>query len=197
MQKIYRDGKRGDFVRYICFDVETPNRGNNRMSAIGVCIVEDGAIVKEYYSLVNPEQHFDIFNIALTHITPDMAAEAPTFGELWSTLEPMLKSGLLVAHNAQFDMSVLSKCMRDYDIPCGEMTNYACTCRIGKRLLPRLENHRLDTMCYELDIPLDHHNALSDARACAEILIYYIESGANIADFVRPYSLKDAKTLKK
>lgn len=184
-------------MRYVCFDVETPNMKNDRMSAIGICIVEDGKIVNEYYSLVNPEQHFDPFNIALTHITPAMAAEAPAFGELWNTLGPVMGSGLLVAHNAQFDMSVLSKCMRDYGIPCDGTTNYACTCRMGKRLLPKLENHRLDTMCRELNIPLDHHNALSDARACAQILIHYIEQGANISDHVRPYSLREAKTLKK
>lgn len=183
-------------MKYVCFDVETPNLKNDRMSAIGVCVVEDGVIVSEFYSLVNPEEHFDTFNIALTHITPDMAAEAPTFGQLWSTLEPIFKSGLLVAHNAQFDMSVLSKCLRDYDIPCSGVTKYACTCRMGKRLLPDIENHRLDTICSELDISLDHHNALSDARACAKILIHYIEQGADISGFIRPYSLKESKTLK-
>ena len=48
--------------RFIVFDVETPNRYNNRMSAIGIAVVEDGVIVNEYYSLVDPEQPFDYFN---------------------------------------------------------------------------------------------------------------------------------------
>jgi DNA polymerase-3 subunit epsilon len=40
---------------YIVFDVETPNRYNNRMSAIGICVVDGTQIVKEYFSLVTPE----------------------------------------------------------------------------------------------------------------------------------------------
>ncbi len=184
-------------MRYICFDVETPNHFNNRMSAIGIYAVENGEVCDGFYSLVNPEQGFDAFNVALTGITPEMAASAPTFGELWPTLSPILKSGLLVAHNAQFDMSVLSKCLRDYGIPHSGLTSYACTCRMGKKLLPGLENHRLDTICRALFIDLDHHNAGSDARACAEILLHYIKNGAIVEDFVRCYDLDGIHTVKK
>ena len=83
-------------MRYICFDVETPNRMNDRMSAIGISVVENGAVTEEFYSLVNPEQRFDDFNVRLTGITPEMASSAPTFGELWPKLSPIMKSGLLV-----------------------------------------------------------------------------------------------------
>ena len=41
--------------RYIAFDVETPNCANDRMSAIGITVIEDGVIVDDFYSLVNPE----------------------------------------------------------------------------------------------------------------------------------------------
>ena len=74
--------------RYIAFDVETPNRNSDRMSAIGLTVVEDGAVLQSYYTLVNPEVPFDPFHIRLTGITPAMAAEAPTFSELWPSLAP-------------------------------------------------------------------------------------------------------------
>ena len=38
-------------ARFIVFDVETPNRKNNRISAIGITVVEEGKISKEFYSL--------------------------------------------------------------------------------------------------------------------------------------------------
>lgn len=183
-------------MRFICFDVETPNRKNERMSSIGIVAVENGAIIKQFYSLVNPEQYFDSFNIALTHITPQAASEAPNFRQLWGTIGPILNSGLLVAHNAQFDMSVLSKCLSAYNIPAA-WSRYLCTCRMGKKLMPYAENHKLDTICRELGIPLDHHNALSDAKACAEILIYYLDRGVDFEEFVRSYDLRHAKTLKR
>src|SRR5699024_2688789 len=75
--------------RYIAFDVETPNRNSDRMSAIGLTVVEDGAVLQSYYTLVNPEVPFDPFHIRLTGITPAMAAEAPTFSELWPSLAPL------------------------------------------------------------------------------------------------------------
>ena len=113
--------------RYIVFDVETPNSANDRMSAIGVTVVENGMIVDELSTLVNPETWFHAFNIRLTGITPSMAADAPTFGELWPVLEPLFSSGLLVAHNAPFDMSVLAKCLRAYCIDWRDTVWYACT----------------------------------------------------------------------
>ena len=97
---------------FVVFDVETPNASNSRMSAIGLTVVEDGRIVDELFTLVNPETYFHPFNIALTGITPEMAERAPTFDQLWETIGPMMSSGLLVAHNAPFDMSVLAKCLR-------------------------------------------------------------------------------------
>ena len=65
--------------RYVAFDVETPNAQNRRMSAIGVCVIEQGQIVQELDTLVDPETHFDPFNVALTGITPEMERGQPTF----------------------------------------------------------------------------------------------------------------------
>ncbi len=65
--------------RYIAFDVETPNRYNNRMSAIGISVVENGTITEEFFSYVNPETYFDFFNIQLTGIDKDTVADAPSF----------------------------------------------------------------------------------------------------------------------
>ena len=93
--------------RYVAFDVETPNRYCNRMSAIGISVIENGAVSDEFYSLVNPETYFDYFNTQLTGIDEDTVSSAPIFPELWGKIEPIMSSGILVAHNAVFDLSVL------------------------------------------------------------------------------------------
>lgn len=62
---------------------------------------------KEYFSLVDPEQSFDWFNTRLTGICEESIAGAPTFPQLWKQIEPLMSSGILVAHNASFDMCVL------------------------------------------------------------------------------------------
>lgn len=182
--------------RYIAFDVETPNHANDRMSAIGITVVEDGGIVNEFSTLVNPECRFDYFNIQLTGITPKMAAEAPNFPKLWPTIEPLLSSGLLIAHNAPFDMGVLSKCLRTYGIHWRSSIDYACTCQMGRRCYPELPNHKLNTLCDYLGIELNHHQAGSDSRACGELLINYISSGVDVRKFRRSYDLLQARTQK-
>ena len=182
--------------RFIAFDVETPNRFNNRMSAIGITVIEDGIITEEIYSLVNPEQHFDSFNVMLTGITPEMVADKPNFFDLWQDIEPVMSSGILVAHNAPFDMSVLASCLKAYGIAWKNEVCYACTCRMARKLLPDLENHKLNTMCRHYGISLDHHLASSDSRACAELILKYLDMGADVDSFLRIYNTQEKKTLR-
>ena len=174
--------------RFVAFDVETPNRMSNRMSAIGITVIEDSAITESFYSLVNPETHFDYFNIRLTGINERAVASAPTFPELWQRIEPLMSSGLLVAHNAVFDMSVLRSCLQSYGIAWKPSAEYLCTVQIGRRVLPDMK-HNLNVMCNHYGIALDHHQADSDAHACAEILLRYMESGVDISSYIKKYNL--------
>lgn len=173
--------------RYTAFDVETPNYRNDRMSALGIAVVEGGRIVYEKEYLINPETYFDRFNIGLTGITPELVRGERTFGELWPEIEPLFDIGVLAAHNAPFDMGVLYKCLRAYGINWRPCAPYVCTCRMGRRALPELPDHKLNTMCRCLGINLDHHHAGSDSRACAELLLRYMAMGVNVESFVRTY----------
>lgn len=172
--------------RYIAFDVETPNRFNNRMSAIGITIIEDGMISRKLYSLINPETSFDYFNIQLTGISEEMVQDKPSFPQIWNKIEPIMSSGILVAHNAPFDMCVLKCCLQDYGIAWKKSAPYLCTVQIGRRVLPKI-SHKLNSMCDYYGIELDHHHAGSDSLACAKILLKYIESGADVTRFIKTY----------
>ena len=175
-------------TRFIVFDVETPNRYNNRMSAIGISVVESGKIVYSYFSYVNPETFFDNFNTMLTGIDERTVASAPTFPKLWKNIEPLFSSGILVAHNAPFDLSVLKKCLTDYGIAWKASADYCCTVQIGRRLLPGMQ-YKLNVLCDHYGIPLNHHQADSDSRAAAEILLRYMGTGARIEDYVKQYRM--------
>jgi len=174
--------------RFVVFDVETPNRMNDRISTIGITVIEDGAIVEDFYSLVDPETSFDYFNSVLTGISEETVRGAPTFPELWERIEPIMSSGLLVAHNAVFDTCVLKKCLKGYDIEWKPYVRYICTVKMGQKLLPGM-SHKLNVLCDHYGIALDHHNAASDSRACAQILLRYIESGADVKQYIRTCSL--------
>ena len=158
--------------RYVAFDVETPNSRNDRMSAIGVTVIEDGEIAE---AAVETE---------------------PTFPEIWEKLEPVFSNAVLVAHNATFDLGVLAKCLHAYGIPWQTRVKYACTVRMSRQMHPETENHRLNTMCDCLGIELDHHHAGSDSHACGEILRRYLDEGIEINRFIRTYDLQSGRTLR-
>ena len=184
---LYPAGERA-MSQFTVFDVETPNRMNSRMSAIGITIIEDRQIEEEFYTLVNPETHFDPFNTMLTGISEESVRNAPSFPEVWEKIEPYMSGGLLVAHNAQFDMGVLKKCLLAYEIEWKPCAHYICTVQMGRRLLPGI-SHKLNDLCDYYGIALDHHKADSDSRACAQILLRYLQSGADIRPFIRTCSL--------
>ena len=180
---------------YIVFDVETPNAANDRISAIGVTVVSGGRITESFATLVDPEAPFDPFNIALTGITPAAVLGKPNFPALWARLAGLFSSGVLVAHNAPFDLGVLAKCLRDYGIAWKQEAAYLCTCQMGRTCLPDAPNHKLNTLCALLHIPLDHHDAGSDSRACAALLQHYLARGWDPARYLRRYDVTARRTL--
>lgn len=105
------------------------------------------------------------FNIQLTGIAPEMVVDKPTFPELWGKIQSIMGSGLLIVHNAPFDMGVLAQCLNDYNIEWQPFTYYACTCVMGRACYPNLKDHKLNTLCEYLQLDPDHQNAASDSRA--------------------------------
>jgi len=154
---------------FVAIDFETANNARDSACAIGLVRVERGRIVGDAYRLIRPPTPQFLY----THIHgirwPDVALE-PYFGTVWRDLQPILAGATrLVAHNASFDRGVLRACCARYRLPEPE-TPFECTLRLARRTwtLPRFD---LETVCRALHIELDHHHALSDARACASILL--------------------------
>ena len=183
-------------MRTVAFDVETPNMRNDTICSIGVSVFEDGRLTDAGHYLVDPETDFDAVNVAIHGIRPEDVAQAPTFPELWPLIGPVLHSGVAVAHNAAFDLGVLRKLFLRYDMEERPLT-YVCTCRMTRKLLPSLPDHRLPTLCRAYGISLDHHDAGSDSRACGEILQRLLAQGAPLEPFLRQYRFgPDGGTVK-
>ena len=172
--------------RIIAFDVETPNHFNNSICSIGIAIVENGRIIENQHYLVDPEADFDYQNIMIHGIYPEDVSGAPTFPQLWNILGPVMRSGILCAHNAVFDLCVLRKLFARYDIVEPNMP-YVCTYRMSQKLLKNLPNHKLNTLSDFFGIYLDHHDAGSDSVACATVLCRLLEAGFPLAPHLREY----------
>ncbi|AJS57615.1 3'-5' exonuclease [Paenibacillus sp. IHBB 10380] len=159
---------------FVAIDFETANANRSSACALGLVEVQGGIITSEQVWLIDPEQHFDYRNIQIHGITESMVSGMPTFHELWPTIEPLLQGKQIVAHNASFDMSVLRYCL-DKSLIDYPTFQYFCTYLLSKKMLQGMPSYKLNVIAEYYDIPLNHHDALDDARASATILLKLLE----------------------
>ncbi|MBW9212243.1 MULTISPECIES: 3'-5' exonuclease [Terrabacteria group] len=159
-------------TRVIAVDVETANSNHKSMCAIGLSVLEDGVLEETFYSLIKPAKnanHFEYFNMKVHGIHPKDVQDAPTLPEVYPKIKDLLESGIVVAHNALFDMSVIRDCCLNTGCPLPKVV-YFDSVPLSKRAFPLLVNHKLNTVAQYLDVPLNHHHAGSDAYACLAIV---------------------------
>lgn len=173
---------------YIVLDLETPNRYANGACSIGIVIVEDGQVVDEKYSLINPETHFDKFNIAFTGIGPDDVADAPTFPEYYEEIKDLLSDNIIVGQNITFDLSVISKTLTRYNMPIPTF-NYFCTLNSAKRNLNLPSNSLSYIVANVLETTYNAHNAMADAQMTNE-LFNYLTDYENPRSYIQCYSYR-------
>lgn len=158
-------------MEFLAIDFETANEKRNSPCALGIAVVKDFEVTEKHTWLIRPpELRFNGINTSIHGITAKDVAKEPTFDKLWKEIKPLFAKPLLVAHNAPFDLSVLRATLDFYSIPYPRL-NYGCSIIYAKQVWPRLPDHRLDTLSRHLKIDLDHHEAGSDALACAIISI--------------------------
>lgn len=147
---------------FTAIDFETAQGYRWSICQVGLVRVEYGKITNEINLLVQPPNNYYWNRFIDIHgITPVDTANAPTFDKVWHKIEPFIKEQTVVAHNGlSFDFPVLQTTLEYYgmSVPLYEKR---CTYRIFKENLASLCNNYL--------IPLNHHDALSDARACAKL----------------------------
>lgn len=158
----------------ICaIDFETANASMLSACSIGVSVIEDGVLSEWWSTLICPPEtanEFSVYNMMIHGITPDMVKDAPDFPEVFERLKESMKDAVLCAHNAAFDMKVLRSLCEYYCIEIPE-NEYFCTVRLSRSVLPFLQRHRLNDVSEYFGIELNHHDAASDARACALIVL--------------------------
>ena len=111
------------------------------------------------------------FTFSYIHgITWEMVETEPVFAEVWPKLAPMLDgAAFLAAHNAPFDRRVLSACCTAHGLAAPALP-FVCTVQLARRQWA-MRPANLPAVCRRLGIGLLHHNAASDAEACARIVI--------------------------
>lgn len=160
---------------FVAIDFETAAYSRTSACAVGLVHVKNRRVLAEETLLIRPPRKQ--FNFTHIHgLTWDDVKNEPTFGELWSVIHEFIGLGdFLVAHNAPFDRGVLNRCCEQYGIVVPDMP-FLCTVQLARSLWD-IYPTKLPNVCDFLGISLQHHDAASDSRACAKIIIAAEEGG--------------------
>ena len=152
---------------FTAIDFETAHPKRWSICQVGIVRVEDGIIKEQLSMLVQPPDNFYWNNFIDIHgISPEHTCNAPTFDEVWDRFKHYIENETVVAHNGfSFDFPCLSQALTFYNLEVPSYTG-ACTYKIY--------NDNLASLCKLHRIPLNHHDALSDARACAELYLRHL-----------------------
>lgn len=153
---------------FTAIDFETASGYRNSICQIGLVRVENGIITKEVNLFVQPPNNYYWSRFTDIHgIAAKDTVNAPTFAQVWQQILPYIKNQNVIAHNGfGFDFPVLNKTLLHYSLLIPDYNKF-CTYKIYRSNLANL--------CQEFNIPLNHHDALSDARACAELWLKYLK----------------------
>jgi len=162
-------------MNFAAIDFETATGSRNSACAVAIITVNNGHIVDDYYQLIQPPgNEYWHRNIAVHNIHPSDTANAPTFAEIYSEIRNRLQGQVVVAHNESFDRSVLRNTMEHHRLDYEELAlaqRWECTLKLYKAKGFKPAN--LAACCSHLNIELNHHEALSDALACAKLFLHH------------------------
>jgi len=155
----------------IVFDLETTglDAHADRIIEIGAIKLNAMGVVDQFSSLVTTDIELTDDIIKLTGISPDMLVGQPTINQVLPEFLAFIEGSVLVAHNAEFDMSMLkAACSRqgiDLEWPC------FCTLKMARQLLPDLENKKLDTLAAHYGLSFEaRHRAIGDIKVTVGVL---------------------------
>jgi len=162
---------------YVVFDLETTGFSVNyeRIIQISATKIQNGIVVGEFTEFVNPEKQIHPTVVQLTGITNNDVDNAKSRFEVLYSFKKFIQGCILVAHNAEFDISHLYKNFEDLGIDF-EPYPVIDTLMLAKALYPDHKSYGLSSLTKLLGVKLDnHHRADADATATAEIFLHMLE----------------------
>jgi DNA polymerase-3 subunit epsilon len=150
---------------------------------LSVVVAEKGRIVARETSLIKPPRRDFVFTY-LHGISWSDVASKPMFGPVWKELGKLIGGvDFIAAHNASFDRSVLHACCEAAAMEPPDV-NFLCTMRLARRQWNVFPT-KLSDVCRHFKIPLKHHDAESDALACARIVLQSGAAGVPTSAFLK------------
>lgn len=161
-------------LNFTAIDFETANSSSASACSVGLVKVRDGRVVDRVGWLIQPPAGHDAFlewNIKIHGISPADVVGAVTWAEQLPDLVAFADGDHLVAHNAGFDLGVISTASTVSGLVVPDF-RYVCSLQVARRTY-HLDSYRLPVAAMAAGFEdFAHHDALADAEACAAIMIH-------------------------
>lgn len=169
-------------ANYIVIDVETTgnNPRDNRIMDIAAVNVNNGQIIADFSSLINPHQFIPYFITQMTGITNEAVFYAPEPSVIAPKLMTFFNkpNSVFVAHNANFDFSFVNETFKRLKLNPLEIP-VLDTLKLAKRLLADAQKKSVGNLAHYFGIRIrNRHTALGDAKATAKILLHLLDIAA-------------------
>jgi DNA polymerase-3 subunit epsilon len=169
---------------YAIVDIETTGAyaAANGITEISVHVFDGKKVVEKFETLVNPHQPIPRYIQAMTGITDEMVASAPSFEDVAEKLYQLLEDKIFVAHNVNFDYSFIKAQLAD----CGYtlQVRKLCTVRLSRKIFPGFASYSLGKLCDSLGIAItDRHRAGGDTAATVKVFSLLMENDTD--DFIQ------------
>jgi DNA polymerase-3 subunit epsilon len=152
-----------DTLAFVDLETTGGNAAYDRITEIGIVRVQNGELLEEWSSLVNPECPISPYIEAFTGISSEMVADAPLFADLAADVFQKLRGAVFIAHNARFDHAFLRAEFRKAGM--AYEANALCTVKLSRGLFPEHVRHNLDAVIERHGLNCSaRHRALGDAR---------------------------------
>jgi DNA polymerase-3 subunit epsilon len=172
-------------VNFTAIDIETANPDMSSICQIGLARFEDGRLVKEWSSLIDPEDYFYDANISIHGIDEDAVEGQPTLPDVVVFIREFLENNIAVCHTS-FDKNALLFVLEKYEIPAIE-TTWLDSSRVVRRTWTELSSkgYGLANVCKKIGYEFKHHDALEDAKAAGYVLLEASkQSGLDIEQWI-------------
>ena len=159
---------------FVVFDIETTGFSpvNNKIIEIGAVKIQQGEITDRFSVFVNPGVPIPFEIEKLTSINDSMVMDAPPIEVILPQFLDFCQDAVLVAHNANFDMSFIMENAKRQGI--SRKFTFVDTLGIARVLLTHQAKHTLDAVAKTLSISLEnHHRAVDDAECTAHIFLKF------------------------
>ena len=179
--------------KLVAIDFETANGYKDSACSLGLVELNNKKIINEEHYYIQPSMYYNDdsnydddpfydYNFKYTYlhnISWTDVSDADDFSGVWQDVEDTIKSAdYIIAHNHRFEKDVIDQCCDYYGLEVPSI-NWLCSMSISRSIWS-IYPTKLSDVCEYLNIELEHHDALSDAKASAEILIKAFQNGYKI-----------------